>query len=291
MKWPSTRFFQILGLTSFGITSYNLWSGIISRASQKASNNTMKNEINKTSLNVESLGKSVERVEDKINKMSANKSDTETFTDFACKKINELFSNDKVLETAFKNVKTDSENLNKYSDRRGELLEELKNKALSEDQIKNIQDQISQYDNLITKALQSMNKNLELMPKKTDEISSKVIKALEEFNNDKNKWLDNISEQIDNINNFFLSLSHEQNLALFNFSGTFVITITVINILFIFYGNKLLDYFNLEKRYPKIAYFINLRRKFQEYYLLWNTFIIIIVSIIMLIINFLFFIY
>ena len=101
--------------------------------------------------------------------------------------------------------------------------------------------------------------------------------------------LDNIFDQIENINNFIINLSLEQNLALVNFLGTFIIVITVINILFIFYSNKIIDYFKLETRYPKLAFYINLRRKFQEYYLLWNTFIIIIISILMSLINLLVF--
>lgn len=99
------------------------------------------------------------------------------------------------------------------------------------------------------------------------------------------KILDNISDHLENINNFFINLTPEQNFALFNFSGTFVIFVTIINILFIFYGNKLIDYFNLEIRFPRLAFLINLRRKFQQYYLLWNTFIIFIVSLIMLFVN------
>jgi hypothetical protein len=82
------------------------------------------------------------------------------------------------------------------------------------------------------------------------------------------KILDNISDHLENINNFFINLTPEQNFALFNFSGTFVIFVTIINILFIFYGNKLIDYFNLEIRFPRLAFLINLRRKFQQYYLL-----------------------
>ena len=90
----------------------------------------------------------------------------------------------------------------------------------------------------------------------------------QQLSKEKDKFLDNISDNIDNINNFFINLSHEQNFALFNFLGIFVIFITLINILFIFYGNKLLDYFNLENRFPRLAVYINLRRKFQQYYLL-----------------------
>jgi hypothetical protein len=38
-------------------------------------------------------------------------------------------------------------------------------------------------------------------------------------------------------------------------------------------------------KYPKIAKFIVLRRKFQQFYLFWNIFVITIVSIIMFLMN------
>lgn len=63
------------------------------------------------------------------------------------------------------------------------------------------------------------------------------------------------------------SLDYIQNLAIINLFGIFVIVVSIISIVFIFYGNKLLDYFNLEARYPKLAKLIILRRKFNQYYL------------------------
>jgi hypothetical protein len=81
------------------------------------------------------------------------------------------------------------------------------------------------------------------------------------------------------------SLDHVHNIAIINLFGIFLIIISLLSIIFIFYGNILLDYLNLEQRYPKIAKIIILRRKFQGYYLWWNIFIIAIVSIIMFLMN------
>lgn len=61
--------------------------------------------------------------------------------------------------------------------------------------------------------------------------------------------------------------------------------LSLISILFIFYGNILLGYFKLEERYPKIGKFIILSRKFQQFYLLINVLIITVVSIIMFVMN------
>ena len=64
-----------------------------------------------------------------------------------------------------------------------------------------------------------------------------------------------------------------------------VIMISAFNILSLYLGDKLIVYLNLEEKYPKIAKFIQLRRKFQNYYLLLNTSLILIICLVLIIIN------
>jgi len=45
-----------------------------------------------------------------------------------------------------------------------------------------------------------------------------------------------------------------------------VIFSALISIIFIFYGNILIEKYDLENRYPKLAKLIQLRQKFQKYY-------------------------
>jgi hypothetical protein len=51
----------------------------------------------------------------------------------------------------------------------------------------------------------------------------------------------------------------------------------LFSLISIIYGDKLIIFFDLENRFPKIAKFIQIRRKFQQYYLLMNIGLIIIV--------------
>lgn len=56
----------------------------------------------------------------------------------------------------------------------------------------------------------------------------------------------------------------------------------IISIIFIYYGDWLINKYNLEKKYPNLAYIINLRKKYTRYYLISNLlflFIIIIAEI------------
>ena len=59
----------------------------------------------------------------------------------------------------------------------------------------------------------------------------------------------------------------------------------LISIISIIYGDKLIIFFDLENRFPKIAKFIQIRRKLQQYYLLLNIVLIIIVLVIIICIN------
>lgn len=96
---------------------------------------------------------------------------------------------------------------------------------------------------------------------------------------------DNIWDLFDQFNQWLNSINPQENLAFVNLSGVIFIMFTLISIIMIFYGNILLDYFQLEKRLPRIAKLIIQRRKFQSYYLLTNILLISVVSIIMFALN------
>jgi hypothetical protein len=89
-----------------------------------------------------------------------------------------------------------------------------------------------------------------------------------------------------NIFNIFESLDPLDRIALSLLLLSQVIFSALVSIIFIFYGEYLIIKFDLERKYPRLAKFIQLRRKFQQYYLLFS--ILIIVSV--LLIEILFFI-
>ena len=68
---------------------------------------------------------------------------------------------------------------------------------------------------------------------------------------------------------------------IFNFK---IFIISLFSIISIFYGNKIIDYLGLEY-YPRLTKFIALRRKFQNFYLLINIFLITVILIIMFLMN------
>ena len=91
---------------------------------------------------------------------------------------------------------------------------------------------------------------------------------------------------IQNIQEFLSSLSLIQNLAIFNISiGTLILN-ALITIITIFYSDFLIDYFRLESKYPRIAKFIRLRKMFQDFNILVNIIVIVIVLMFIFYVNF-----
>ena len=100
------------------------------------------------------------------------------------------------------------------------------------------------------------------------------------LNNSNNK-----SQYFDSLQSFFDGLNLIQTLAIVHISGSIFILFSLFNLISIFYGDKLIILFDLENRFPKIAKFIQIRRKFQQYYLLINLGLITIVLVIIIYLN------
>ena len=93
----------------------------------------------------------------------------------------------------------------------------------------------------------------------------------------------------DSYQKFMDSLSDEELLSMCHISFLVGLLIICYNIVMIFYGDYIIKYFSLEIKFPKIASFIKLRRKFQLYYMTINIIIMILIIIILLIFNILVF--
>lgn len=85
------------------------------------------------------------------------------------------------------------------------------------------------------------------------------------------------------------SLTLLQELSLLHVLMFCVLIITVIYILSVLFGNEIIRFFGLEKRFPKLSTFFSLRVIFQRYYLMWNVLILIVFSLFCIAINILIF--
>lgn len=136
----------------------------------------------------------------------------------------------------------------------------------------------SQTDEILRNQNKSVkDKFLDLFSKKSDNYTEDSI-------------IDSIKSFIEDYTNFLFNLTFEQQIILLNLLGSILILNYVISILIIIYSTYLIEKFDLENRYPRIAIFLKYRNKFQKYFIYWNVFLIFVLLIVMITINFLLFI-
>lgn len=78
---------------------------------------------------------------------------------------------------------------------------------------------------------------------------------------------------------WFEGLNGIKKIAISMILGKSVIFSALTSIIFIFYGDILIKKYDLENRYPKLAFIIQLRRKFQKVYFKYNCLLILTVII------------
>ena len=100
-----------------------------------------------------------------------------------------------------------------------------------------------------------------------------VIKSdkITEIIDKKQKFMDN---WYSDYQDFVSNLTDEQYLALIHVLILVGISIIIYNIIITYYSDRIIKYFKIEAKYPKLARFIELRRKFQFYYLTLNLIIL-----------------
>jgi hypothetical protein len=152
------------------------------------------------------------------------------------------------------------------------------------------------------------------LPEDTREsLVTELNNHLSKLTNNLSKGNDNLEEIIDNVlgsnsNNFiindffnnFISIFQEQILpkltldqvgAIGHISISIFIIFCLLSLITIFFSDYFINNLNLEEKYPKFNKFIQLRRKFQQYYFILNSLGILLASITIIYINILVFIY
>jgi len=143
---------------------------------------------------------------------------------------------------------------------------------------------------------------IKLDTKKFSQEASSLIKDIEDSNNPSTSSTSSTSadiieeEAIDNSSDlkessildfnifYFMDLFEGLNgikkIAFCMILGKSIVFSALTSIIFIFYGDILIKKYDLENKYPKLAFIIQLRRKFQKYYFKLNCLFILLVVII-----------
>lgn len=125
------------------------------------------------------------------------------------------------------------------------------------------------------------------------DVSNDIIKDIKLVTPKESNVLNVFIDLYNSYQDFLMSLSLEQKIALANFWGNIIILSCFITILSIFYGDKLIIYYKLEEKYPRLARFIEIRRRVKRYSLIFEFLFIffILICIISFNLYFIFFVY
>jgi len=132
-------------------------------------------------------------------------------------------------------------------------------------------------EDLKTQSYQDINNNLDLTKNGLEEGNKILDEIVNTFSNIKGSGSSSnyIFDIINLYSDFLNTLTVVQKGALGHLLAAIFLLFCFTTIITIFYGETLIKYFEIEKRFPKIARFIEIRRKFQQYYFLLNTCLIL----------------
>jgi hypothetical protein len=270
MKWPNLKFFQAIGVLGFGVGMDNAFAGYQSRATAR-------------------------ELVAQVNRMSENQGN-EVAEKFATKLYNILYlnnGNDQHFQYLMKNIEQIRDNYELINNYKTVLNSSNLDAAVR----LHYQSVISELEQANQMIMHMITTNQEMIQKLNSSIAIDNSVILREINNlrqgrgggTSNQFIDSINQIWNDFNVWIQSLDYFHSVAILNIMGLGLILLSLLQIIFIFYGTVLLDYLSLETRYPKLAKIIQLRRTFQQFYLFLNICIIAIVSIIMLFFNLTFF--
>lgn len=126
--------------------------------------------------------------------------------------------------------------------------------------------------------------------KGTGDVNKQLQSIIDKFNG-KTQYNNNyFFELLESYKEFISNLNFIELGALSHIVSSLFILFCIINIISIIYGDFIIKYLKIENRFPRIAKYIEMRRKFQYYYLFINLLLIIITLLALIYINYLVFI-
>ncbi len=184
-------------------------------------------------------------------------------------------------------------------------------------------DQNSQLNNEIRKSLESLNQEREMLFTNLNQLNenhqqiqsslnkieenntlnveniSKSTDLLKDLNKSYETFLEFISEiggsdktnftidtnLLDSLNNYISTLTPLETLSVLHICGSLVILFSLFSILSVFYGEFFIQKFSIENKFPKLAKFIQIRRKYQQFYLLTQFLLIFVILILSTIVD------
>lgn len=267
MKWPNLKFFQVIGVLGFGVGLGNAYAGYQNRTTAQE----LVNQINRMSM--EQVHEVAERYASSLYRILHQNNSNNQYFQYLLQNIEDIKQNEKLI-SSYQSV--------------------LNSQSLDAVTRLHYETSITSLQQANQSIIHRLSSNPEMMQQLRESIAidnSVILREIENLRRGgtSNEFIDSIYRLWTDFNGWIQSLDYYQNVAFLNIMGIGLILLSLLQIIFIFYGTVILDYLNLETRYPKLAKIIQLRRTFQQFYLFLNIFIIVIISIILLFFNLTFF--
>lgn len=270
MKWPNTKFFQVIGVLGFVLGAGNAYAGYQNWATAQE----LVNQVN--CMSMEQGAEVGEKYASSLFRILYQNNYNNQHFQYLIKNIEQIKQNNELI-SSYQSV--------------------LKSSSLDAGTRLNYETALSNLQQTNQMIIHQITNNYEMMQKLNESIAEDNSVILRELDNLRrgggggisHQFIDPIDRLWNDFNAWLQTLDYIHSVAIVNIMGLGLILLSLLQIIFIFYGIVILDYLNLETRYPKLAKIIQLRRTFQQFYLLLNICIIAIVSIIMLFFNLTFF--
>ena len=104
-------------------------------------------------------------------------------------------------------------------------------------------------------------------------------------NGDDTSIFDNIIDILKDYSDFLTNLNYIDQVILFNLFALIIITQALISIIIINYSKYLIDRFQLETKYPRVAIYLRYRAKVQYINYIWQVFSISFVLLVLIIMD------
>lgn len=130
----------------------------------------------------------------------------------------------------------------------------------------------------VNKNTEYFNQIKDLLDKISDFISSSYVGSTPSTSS---FWVfDDLTQIMSNYDAFLETLTLNQKYAIIHILLSFIIFLSISNIVMLYLGDEIIKYLKLEEKYPKLARYIQLRRKFITYNILFDSLIIFLALIV-----------
>nr|AWA82151.1 hypothetical protein [Cantharellus cibarius] len=208
--------------------------------------------------------------------IETHKQITETIRELMDDKIENSVMQGAVTQAAESSRKS-MEDIQSNLDKARKLSEQVVSDNVSSEDKANITQDLSNVHEVLKSKMQTLNTEISSM---IDNLKSSKGSGSSSFTD----W-SNIYDLYINVQNYIDLLSLDQKAALANIGLLFSILISTISITGILVGDRIVEYFKLEQRFPWAARYFELRRKFRYYYSVWNILLILIMTLLLLSFN------